>query len=112
MKRIVAAILASVAVTPAAAADGEQLFNKQCKACHAGGPMGPSLTGVAGRRIAAKQGFAYSAALRAKGGSWTDANLDAFLAAPARFAPGSKMLTTVASPQDRRAIIAHQKQMK
>lgn len=107
-----AVLVASLAAAPAFAADGAQLFNMQCKMCHAGGPMGPSLTGVAGAKIASKDGFAYSAALKAKGGTWTDANLDAFLKAPTQFAPGTKMVMSVPSEESRKAIIAHLKTLK
>jgi len=96
---------------PALAADGQQLFNMQCKMCHAGGPMGPSLAGVAGAKIASKE-FAYSPALKAKGGTWTDENLDAYLKAPAAFAPGTRMLISVPSDEGRAAIIAYLKTLK
>lgn len=106
-----AAFALSLAAQPAAAADGQQLFNMQCKMCHAGGPMGPALNGVAGGKIAAKD-FAYSPALKAKGGTWTDANLDAFLGAPTKFAPGTKMMIAVPSAENRTAIIAYLKTLK
>jgi cytochrome c len=106
----VAAVL-SLGAAPALAADGQQLFNMQCKMCHSGGPMGPALTGVAGANIASKD-FAYSPALKAKGGAWTDANLDAFLKAPAQFAPGTKMMMSVPSDENRAAIIQHLKTLK
>lgn len=113
MIRVAAAALAlSFAAAPAFAADGQQLFNMQCKMCHSGGPMGPSLTGVAGAKIASKEGFAYSPALKAKGGTWTDANLDAFLKAPAQFAPGTKMMMSVPSDENREAVIAFLKTLK
>ena len=106
-----AALALSLVAAPAQAADGAQLFNMQCKMCHTGGPMGPTLTGVAGGKIAAKE-FAYSPALKAKGGTWTDQNLDAFLAAPSKFAPGTKMMLSVPSAENRTAIIAHLKTLK
>lgn len=106
----VAAVL-SLGAAPALAADGQQLFNMQCKMCHTGGPMGPALNGVAGGKIAAKE-FAYSPALKAKGGTWTDANLDAFLKAPTQFAPGTKMMMAVPSDENRAAIIEHLKTLK
>ena len=108
---LVGAALLSLAAAPAAAADGAQLFNMQCKMCHAGSPMGPTLTGVAGGDIAAKA-FAYSPALKAKEGTWTDANLDAYLKAPAAFAPGTKMLISVPSDENRKAIIEYLKTLK
>jgi len=112
MLRAAAAALAlSLAAAPALAADGAQLFNMQCKMCHGGSPMGPALTGVAGGPIAAKA-YAYSPALKAKGGAWTDANLDAFLKAPAAFAPGTKMMISVPSGESRTALIGYLKTLK
>ncbi|WP_309089030.1 c-type cytochrome [Phenylobacterium sp.] len=105
------ALALSLAAAPASAADGQQLFNMQCKMCHAGGPMGPALNGVAGAKIASKP-FAYSPALKAKEGTWTDANLDAFLKAPTQFAPGTKMMIAVPSDENRAAIIAFLKTLK
>jgi cytochrome c len=102
----------SLAAAPALAADGAQLFNLQCKMCHGGTPMAPSLAGAAGGPIAGKEGFAYSPALKAKGGTWTDANLDAFLKAPSAFAPGAKMMISVPSDENRAAIIAYLKTLK
>jgi cytochrome c len=113
MLRMTAAALAlSLVAAPALAQDGAQLFNMQCKMCHGGSPMGPSLTGVAGGPIAAKAGFAYSPGLKAKGGAWTDANLDAYLKGPAAFAPGTKMLISVGAEPSRKAIIEYLKTLK
>ena len=106
-----AALLFALAAGPALAADGAQLFNMQCKMCHAGGPMGPALNGVAGAPIASKT-YAYSAGLKAKGGTWTDANLDAFLKAPSAFAPGTKMMVAVPNAENRAAIIGYLKTLK
>ncbi|MDZ4375996.1 MAG: c-type cytochrome [Phenylobacterium sp.] len=112
MLRLAAAIaVLAFAATSATAQDGAQLFNMQCKMCHAGSPMGPVLTGVAGGDIAAKS-FAYSAALKNKEGKWTDANLDAYLKAPAAFAPGTKMLISVPNDANRAAIITYLKTLK
>ncbi|MEW5683468.1 MAG: c-type cytochrome [Pseudomonadota bacterium] len=108
---VAAALFTLAAGAPAMAADGAQLFNMQCKMCHAGGPMGPSLAGVAGGPVASKT-FAYSAGLKAKGGAWSDANLDAFLKAPASFAPGTKMMISVPNAENRAAIIGYLKTLK
>lgn len=105
-----AAALCLVAA-PALAADGGQLFNMQCKMCHGGSTMGPGLTGVAGGKIG-DSAFAYSPALKAKGGTWTDANLDSYLKQPSAFAPGTKMLISVPGDENRAAIITYLKTLK
>ncbi|WP_334161149.1 c-type cytochrome [Phenylobacterium sp.] len=112
LRSVLAVAALALAAGPALAADGEQLFNMQCKMCHGGTPMGPSLTGVAGGKIAAKEGFVYSEALKAKGGTWTDQNLDDFLKAPTQFAPGTKMMIAVPADDSRQAIIAYLKTLK
>ncbi len=101
----------SLAVAPALAADGAQLFNMQCKMCHGGSVMGPGLAGVAGGKIG-NGAFAYSAALKTKEGTWTDANLDAYLKQPSAFAPGTKMLINVPNDENRAAIIGYLKTLK
>lgn len=98
----------------AQAADGAKLFQLQCKTCHGAKSslMGPALAGVAGRKIASLTDFAYSAALKGKAGTWTDANLDAYLAGPSKFAPGGRMPTGVAAAPDRAAVIDYLKTLK
>jgi cytochrome c len=108
------AVAFGFAAAPALAADGAKLFQLQCKTCHADKStvMAPTLTGVTGRGIASLADFKYSAGLKAKGGTWTVANLDAFLAAPAKFAPGTRMPIAVANPADRTALIGYLKTLK
>lgn len=109
-----AVAFASLLATPALAQDGSKLFDQRCKVCHAAAstPMGPALAGVYGAKIASRPGFKYSTGLAGKGGTWNDASLDAWLTAPAKFAPGTKMMINVAAPADRAAIIAHLKTLK
>jgi len=69
---------------------------KVCTACHSfdkGGPnkVGPLLYGVVGRGRASVDGYAYSDALKAKGGKWDEEELNHFLAGPAKYIPGTKM---------------------
>jgi cytochrome c len=99
----------------ALAADGAQLFNMQCKLCHqpAGSTaMAPSLAGVAGAAIASKTDFNYSPALKAHGGTWTDESLTSFLKSPAAFAPGTKMMISVPSDENRAALVDYLKTLK
>jgi cytochrome c len=93
--------------TKADVAKGEEVF-KQCKACHnvdAGGAngTGPALHGIVGKPKASVAGFAYSDALKAKGGNWTFEDLDAWLHSPRKFANGTKMTYAGLSDNDKRA---------
>jgi cytochrome c len=114
--RIALALVLALAATPALAATGEQLFGDNCGSCHtvsaASTPDAPTLKGVVGRKIAGLPDFQYSAGLKAKTGTWDDAALDAFLAAPQTFAPGTQMYGGASDPNDRKAIIAYLKTVK
>ena len=76
-------------------AKGEASFAK-CASCHSiaqGGAngIGPNLWGTVGQAIASKSGFAYSEALKGKGGTWTFDEMDAWLKSPRKYADGTKM---------------------
>ena len=93
------------------AAAGEQVF-KKCTACHnadQGGAnaLGPSLYGVMGNPVASHPGFAFTDALKGKGGSWDWDTMSAWLASPKTFAPGTKMtFAGLSNPQDRANVMA------
>ncbi len=103
----VLALLAS-----ADAGDGKKIFKKY-KACHTadkGGAhkVGPNLWDVVGRAKAGAGGYKFSGVLAGLGGAWTFADLDAFLAKPKAFAPGTKMtFNGVKKAADRAAVIAY-----
>lgn len=85
--------------------------SKKCASCHSfddGGPnkVGPNLFGLAARGRGAAEGYKYSPVLKSMGGSWSDADLDAFLADPKAFAPGTKMSLKLRKEQDRANVIA------
>ncbi|MGQ3016721.1 c-type cytochrome [Phenylobacterium sp.] len=103
-----------LAQAQAASSTGVRLFNTQCKTCHGdkSTPAGPTLTGVVGAPIAGRKDYAYSAGLKAKGGTWTDASLDAYLAKPMAFAPGTRMMVAVPDANSRAAIVAYIKTLK
>ena len=92
-------------------AKGQQVFNK-CAACHnadKGGAnqMGPNLWDVIGEPIGQGKGYAFSAALSGKGGSWNWDNLSQWLSSPKAFAPGTKMtFAGLSNPEDRANVIA------
>ncbi len=103
-----------LATTPALAQDathGQAVFQHSCASCHQVSEprnmVGPNLIGVVGRKIASVDGFSYSPALKAAQGTWTTANLDAYLTNPSQVYKGTKMLNRVTSATDRADVIAY-----
>src|ERR1700682_5660036 len=69
---------------------------KKCAACHTfekGGPnrVGPNLFGIINDKKGEGRGFNFSAAMKAKGGTWTYDELNKFLANPKGYIPGTAM---------------------
>jgi cytochrome c len=69
---------------------------KVCQTCHTfekDGPnrVGPNLYSIVGDKKGEGRGFNFSAALKAKGGTWTFEDLNQFLANPKGFVPGTAM---------------------
>lgn len=101
------ALLASA--DPAA---GEKVFAK-CAACHTinkGGAngVGPNLWGTMGKPHGHVPGFAYSAALKAKGGNWDWAGMSEWLKSPRKYAEGTKMtFAGLSNAKDRADVIAY-----
>ncbi len=98
-----------------AAADmskGEAIF-KKCVACHtiaSGGTngIGPNLWGTVGKPLASHAGFAYSDALKTKGGTWTFEALNEWLSNPKKYAPGNKMtFAGLGNPEERAAVMLY-----
>ncbi|PNU01861.1 c-type cytochrome [Novosphingobium guangzhouense] len=103
----IATLLASADI-----AKGQATFAK-CTSCHtinAGGAngIGPNLHGVVGEGIGTGAGgFAFSDALKSKGGTWTFDALNDWLKSPKAYAPGTKMtFAGLSKPEDRANIIA------
>ena len=64
------------------------------------------LWNIVGAKKGGQKGFTYSKSMAKKGGAWTYDDLDAFLAAPKTYIPGTKMLFTgLKKPQDRANLI-------
>ncbi len=104
----VAALLAGA--DPAAGAKAV----RKCTVCHSldkGGKnrIGPNLWDLIGRPIGSSAGYKYSAALKGKSGeTWGFENLDAFLAKPKDWAPGTKMsFAGIRKPGQRANLIAY-----
>lgn len=80
----------------AADVDTGSKLTKACQACHSfdkGGAnkVGPNLWGIVGRKVASIDGFAYSEAMKGKGGNWGYEELYKFLANPKANVVGTKM---------------------
>ncbi|MDF0546462.1 cytochrome c family protein [Sphingobium sp. H39-3-25] len=94
-------------------AAGEKVFAK-CAACHtiaagAANGIGPNLHEVVGDAVATgRGGFAFSDALKSKGGKWTFDALNSWLTSPREYAPGTKMtFAGLGNPVDRANLIAY-----
>ena len=85
---------------------------KKCAACHNATPgganaLGPNVHAIMGAPLAAKPGFAYSDALKTKGGTWTWDAMSEWLKSPKSFAPGTKMtFAGLSKPEDRANLMA------
>jgi nitrite reductase (NO-forming) len=89
---------------------GRQVF-KKCQACHSLEPgktiLGPSLSGIVGRKSAADANFSYSPAMKQAALTWDAPTLDAYLAEPAKIIPGNRMpFPGLKTDRDRQDVIA------
>ena len=102
----------AVALKKADADSGTKLA-RACQACHAfekGGAskVGPPLWGIVSRKVANVDGFAYSDAMKKKGGDWGYDELYKFLANPKGVIAGTKMgFAGYPKPDNRADVIAY-----
>ena len=82
---------------PAASVKQGKTLAQACAMCHdwaKGGPnkIGPNLWNIVGnKRGVGRNDFSFSSAMKAKGGTWTYAELFQFLRNPQEYIPGTKM---------------------
>jgi cytochrome c len=79
------------------AAQGERVFNQQCKICHTVDKdgkslVGPNLSGLFGSKAGSAKGFAHSEAMTKSGIVWDDKTLVEYLKDPKGRVPGTKMV--------------------
>jgi cytochrome c len=85
------------AAAPAGSPDAGAMVFKKCMACHQIGPnaqngIAPVLNGVVGRPAGQYPNYSYSAANKNSGLVWDERTLAAYLRAPAKVVPGTKMI--------------------
>jgi cytochrome c len=111
--------LVAPAVSPAHGADaehGKALF-KACAACHPDKPgankLGPSLSGVVGRKAGALEDFRYSPAMKRSELTWDEATLRDYISDPQGKVKGNRMpFAGIKQPTDADDIVAYLKTLQ
>lgn len=93
------------------AAAGKQVYDMRCVGCHGDGKtantLGPSLTGIVGRKAGTGESGVHSRALIESGITWDDAALRRFLVAPTQQVPGTNMPAHVLEPHQVDDLVAY-----
>lgn len=114
--RLLPTVLLALAPVPASAQAGDATKGRavfaRCAICHSVDPgvrkLGPSLSGLFGRKAGQASGFAYSPAMKGSSIVWSGRTIDAFLADPRKAVPGNRMVFPgLANAQDRANLIAY-----
>ena len=76
---------------------GQKLFNRICGGCHQVGEsarasFGPQLNNIFGRQSGSTTDYQYSDAMKSAGIVWTHETLAAYLEAPKKVVPGTRMI--------------------
>ena len=91
---------------------GKKVF-KKCAACHlinkgADNKIGPALYGVIGRKVASKQDYKYSKAMKSYDKNWTFEEMNGYLKKPQRYIKGTKMaFAGLRKEKDRASVILY-----
>ena len=87
-----------------------QLLFQTCAACHSDKPdsLGPSLTGVIGRKAGSRDDFRYSNAMMRAGFTWDAGSLHQYLTDPQAKVKGNRMpFSGLSDPKDVDDVIAY-----
>jgi cytochrome c len=86
---------------------GQSVFQSTCGICHSVQPgqnkIGPTLSGIVGRKTGSVPGYSYSPPNQAANLTWDAATLDKYLEAPRATIPGTKMTYGGLKDADKRA---------
>jgi cytochrome c len=99
------------------AAKGKAVFQR-CAICHTntkggGNGLGPNLFGVVGRKAGTEPGFAYSAAMKGSGITWTPDKLSAYVTHPSAVVPGNRMaFAGLGNPEQVGDVVAYLSSLK
>jgi cytochrome c len=102
-----------LAALPNAKADNGKAIFKKCAACHVAekdkkATVGPNLWGIVNRPRASMAGFAYSDAMKTKGGDWSFEEIAKFVHSPKTYIPGTKMVFAgLSSESDEADLLAY-----
>lgn len=113
----VCAVLISAPAFANETANAGKIVFEVCGFCHSSeagkNGIGPTLSGVFGRRSASGQGYAYSKAMTNYNVIWDEATLDIFLASPLTVVEGTTMTYSgLDSAEDREKVIAYLKMLR